>query len=187
MLAALHCPFDKPHRWINSGGLGTMGFGLPAALGVKLADPKATVVCITGDSSIQMNIQELSTAKQYDIPIVVVCLNNHFLGMMKQWQNFIYSGRHSQTYMNSLPDFVKLAETYDHVGIQIAKPEELKRLADIFRAQIVDVTTKSYIIQLTGTKDKLDAFVNTLKKEAVLIEIVRSGFVSLPRGEKGYL
>ena len=126
MFAALHYPFDKPRRWINSGGLGTMGFGLPAALGVKLADPKATVVCITGDGSIQMNIQELSTAKQYDIPIVIICLNNHFLGMVKQWQDLIYSGRHSQTYMNSLPDFVKLAEAYDHVGIQIAKPEELE-------------------------------------------------------------
>ena len=126
MFAALHYPFDKPRRWINSGGLGTMGFGLPAALGVKLADPKAMVVCITGDGSIQMNIQELSTAKQYDIPIVVICLNNHFLGMVKQWQDLIYSGRHSQTYMNSLPDFVKLAEAYDHVGIQIAKPEELE-------------------------------------------------------------
>ena len=126
MFAALHYPFDQPRRWINSGGLGTMGFGLPAALGVKLADPKATVVCITGDGSIQMNIQELSTAKQYDIPIVIICLNNHFLGMVKQWQDLIYSGRHSQTYMNSLPNFVKLAEAYDHVGIQIAKPEELE-------------------------------------------------------------
>ena len=133
MFAALHYPFDKPRRWINSGGLGTMGFGLPAALGVKLADPKATVVCITGDGSIQMNIQELSTAKQYDIPVVVICLNNHFLGMVKQWQDLIYSGRHSQTYMNSLPDFVKLAEAYDHVGIQIAKPEELEeKLQQVF-------------------------------------------------------
>ena len=133
MFAALHYPFDKPRRWINSGGLGTMGFGLPAALGVKLAEPKATVVCITGDGSIQMNIQELSTAKQYDIPIVIICLNNHFLGMVKQWQDLIYSGRHSQTYMNSLPDFVKLAEAYDHVGIQIAKPEELEeKLQQVF-------------------------------------------------------
>ena len=126
MFAALHYPFDQPRRWINSGGLGTMGFGLPAALGVKLADPKATVVCITGDGSIQMNIQELSTAKQYDIPIVIICLNNHFLGMVKQWQDLIYAGRHSQTYMDSLPNFMKLAEAYDHVGIQIAKPEELE-------------------------------------------------------------
>ena len=133
MFAALHYPFDKPRRWINSGGLGTMGFGLPAALGVKLADPKATVVCITGDGSIQMNIQELSTAKQYDIPIVIICLNNHFLGMVKQWQDLIYAGRHSQTYMDSLPNFVKLAEAYDHVGIQIAKPEELEeKLKQVF-------------------------------------------------------
>lgn len=127
MFAALHYPFDKPRRWINSGGLGTMGFGLPAALGVKLAQPNATVVCVTGDGSIQMNIQELSTATQYGIPIVIICLNNHFLGMVKQWQDLIYSGRHSQTYMNSLPDFVKLAESYGHVGIKIATPDELER------------------------------------------------------------
>ena len=126
MFAALHYPFDQPRRWINSGGLGTMGFGLPAALGVKLAEPEAAVICITGDGSIQMNIQELSTAKQYDIPVVIICLNNHFLGMVKQWQDLIYAGRHSQTYMDSLPDFSKLAEAYDHVGIKIAKPEELE-------------------------------------------------------------
>ena len=127
MFAALHYPFDLPRRWINSGGAGTMGFGLPAALGVKLAHPEATVVCVTGDGSIQMNIQELSTATQYGIPVVVICLNNHFLGMVKQWQDLIYSGRHSQTYMNSLPDFVKLAESYGHVGIQISTPDELER------------------------------------------------------------
>ena len=126
MFAALHYPFDLPRRWINSGGAGTMGFGLPAALGVKLAHPDATVVCVTGDGSIQMNIQELSTATQYGIPVVVICLNNHFLGMVKQWQDLIYSGRHSQTYMNSLPDFVKLAESYGHVGIQISTPDELE-------------------------------------------------------------
>ena len=126
MFAALHYPFDLPRRWINSGGAGTMGFGLPAALGVKLAHPEATVVCVTGDGSIQMNIQELSTATQYGIPVVVICLNNHFLGMVKQWQDLIYSGRHSQTYMNSLPDFVKLAESYGHVGIQISTPDELE-------------------------------------------------------------
>ena len=159
MFAALHYPFDQPRRWINSGGLGTMGFGLPAALGVKLADPKATVVCITGDGSIQMNIQELSTAKQYDIPIVVICLNNHFLGMVKQWQDLIYSGRHSQTYMNSLPDFVKLAEAYDHVGIQIAKPEELEeKLKQAFSIQNklvfvdinVDANEHVYPMQVRG-------------------------------------
>lgn len=134
MFAALHYPFDKPRRWINSGGLGTMGFGLPAALGVKLAQPNATVVCVTGDGSIQMNIQELSTATQYGIPIVIICLNNHFLGMVKQWQDLIYSGRHSQTYMNSLPDFVKLAESYGHVGIKIATPDELEsKLEEAFK------------------------------------------------------
>lgn len=134
MFAALHYPFDKPRRWINSGGLGTMGFGLPAALGVKLAQLNATVVCVTGDGSIQMNIQELSTATQYGIPIVIICLNNHFLGMVKQWQDLIYSGRHSQTYMNSLPDFVKLAESYGHVGIKIATPDELEsKLEEAFK------------------------------------------------------
>ncbi|TPH21091.1 acetolactate synthase 3 large subunit [Haemophilus haemolyticus] len=126
IFAALHYPFDEPRHWINSGGAGTMGFGLPAALGVKLAHPEATVVCVTGDGSIQMNIQELSTATQYGIPVVIICLNNHFLGMVKQWQDLIYSGRHSQTYMNSLPDFVKLAESYGHVGIKIATPDELE-------------------------------------------------------------
>lgn len=126
MFAALHYPFDEPRHWINSGGAGTMGFGLPAALGVKFAHPEGTVVCVTGDGSIQMNIQELSTATQYGIPVVIICLNNHFLGMVKQWQDLIYSGRHSQTYMNSLPDFVKLAESYGHVGIKIATPDELE-------------------------------------------------------------
>ncbi|MEX4662780.1 acetolactate synthase 3 large subunit [Haemophilus influenzae] len=126
MFAALHYPFDEPRHWINSGGAGTMGFGFPAALGVKLAHPEGTVVCVTGDGSIQMNIQELSTATQYGIPVVIICLNNHFLGMVKQWQDLIYSGRHSQTYMNSLPDFLKLAESYGHVGIKIATPDELE-------------------------------------------------------------
>ncbi|AOF54149.1 acetolactate synthase, large subunit, biosynthetic type [Rodentibacter caecimuris] len=134
MFAALHYPFNKPRHWINSGGLGTMGFGLPAALGAKLAQPNAKVVCVTGDGSIQMNIQELSTATQYGIPIVIICLNNHFLGMVKQWQDLIYSGRHSQTYMNSLPDFVKLAESYGHVGIKITTPDELKsKLEEAFK------------------------------------------------------
>lgn len=126
MFAALYYPFDKPRRWINSGGLGTMGFGLPAALGVKLALPEETVVCVTGDGSIQMNIQELSTALQYDVPVLVLSLNNRFLGMVKQWQDMIYSGRHSQSYMQSLPDFVRLAEAYGHVGIGINHPAELE-------------------------------------------------------------
>ncbi|MCU5772688.1 acetolactate synthase 3 large subunit [Erwiniaceae bacterium BAC15a-03b] len=126
MFAALYYQFDKPRRWINSGGLGTMGFGLPAALGVKLALPEETVVCVTGDGSIQMNIQELSTALQYDIPVLVLNLNNGYLGMVKQWQDMIYSGRHSQSYMQSLPDFVRLAEAYGHVGVSISHPEELE-------------------------------------------------------------
>ena len=159
MFAALHYPFDLPRRWINSGGAGTMGFGLPAALGVKLAHPEATVVCVTGDGSIQMNIQELSTATQYGIPVVVICLNNHFLGMVKQWQDLIYSGRHSQTYMNSLPDFVKLAESYGHVGIQISTPDELERnLKEAFSIKNklvfvdinVDETEHVYPMQVRG-------------------------------------
>lgn len=127
MFAALYYKFNKPRRWINSGGLGTMGFGLPAALGVKLAVPKANVICITGDGSIQMNIQELSTAKQYNLPILIINLNNSSLGMVKQWQDMIYSGRHSHSYMDSLPDFVKLVESYGHIGLRINKTEELEK------------------------------------------------------------
>ncbi|CAL4320888.1 biosynthetic-type acetolactate synthase large subunit [Buchnera aphidicola] len=126
MFTALHYPFDYPRQWINSGGLGTMGFGLPAALGVKLAFPKKMVICITGDGSIQMNIQELSTAMQYQLPILIVNLNNKSLGMVKQWQDMIYSGRHSHSYMQALPNFVKLSESYGHVGIAINHPSELE-------------------------------------------------------------
>lgn len=126
MFAALYHPFNKPRHWINSGGLGTMGFGLPAALGVKLALPEATVICITGDGSIQMNIQELSTARQYNLAVLILNLNNSSLGMVKQWQDMIYSGRHSHSYMDSLPDFVKLAESYGHFGIKITNPIELE-------------------------------------------------------------
>ena len=125
MFAALYYPFDKPRRWINSGGLGTMGFGLPAAMGVKMAFPDSDVICITGDGSIQMNIQELSTCLQYDIPVKVIILNNRSLGMVKQWQDMIYKGRHSHSYWDSVPDFVKLAEAYGHIGIKVDKPEEL--------------------------------------------------------------
>ncbi|CAI1819986.1 Acetolactate synthase isozyme 3 large subunit [Serratia grimesii] len=159
MFAALYYPFDKPRRWINSGGLGTMGFGLPAALGVKLALPDETVVCVTGDGSIQMNIQELSTALQYNLPVIVVNLNNRYLGMVKQWQDMIYSGRHSQSYMDSLPDFVKLAEAYGHVGIAIRTPDELESklaqaLAEKERLVFVDVTVDEtehvYPMQIRG-------------------------------------
>ncbi|MBV7298834.1 acetolactate synthase 3 large subunit [Enterovibrio paralichthyis] len=126
MFAALYYPFDKPRRWINSGGLGTMGFGLPAAMGVKFARPDAEVICVTGDGSIQMNIQELSTALQYDIPVKIINLNNRFLGMVKQWQDMIYQGRHSHSYMDSVPDFAAIAEAYGHVGIRISDPAKLE-------------------------------------------------------------
>jgi acetolactate synthase I/II/III large subunit len=127
MFAAQYYHFDKPRRWINSGGLGTMGFGLPAAMGVQLAFPKAIVACVTGEGSIQMNIQELATCKQCALPIKIVNLNNEALGMVKQWQDMQYGGRHSQsTYAESLPDFVKLVEAYGHVGIRIEKLSELR-------------------------------------------------------------
>ncbi|VAX04193.1 Acetolactate synthase large subunit [hydrothermal vent metagenome] len=126
MWAAQYYRFDKPRRWINSGGLGTMGFGLPAAMGVQLAFPKATVACVTGEGSIQMNIQELSSCMQHNLPIKIVCLNNGFLGMVRQWQEFFYDERYSHSYMDSLPDFVKLAEAYGHVGIQVTKPEDVE-------------------------------------------------------------
>ncbi|SEL54294.1 acetolactate synthase, large subunit [Colwellia chukchiensis] len=125
MFAAQYYPFAKPRQWINSGGLGTMGFGLPAAMGVKLAFPDSHVICITGDGSIQMNIQELSTCLQYNLPVVIISLNNRSLGMVRQWQDMVYGGRHSSSYMESLPDFVKLAESYGHVGIQINTLDEL--------------------------------------------------------------
>src|SRR5690606_9860112 len=113
-------------RWINSGGLGTMGFGFPAAMGVKLNFPEAQVVCVTGEGSIQMNIQELSTCKQFNIPVIILNLNNQSLGMVRQWQDMNYESRHSQSYMESLPDFVKLVEAYGHVGIKVTKFEELE-------------------------------------------------------------
>jgi acetolactate synthase-1/2/3 large subunit len=127
MFAAQYYHFDKPRRWINSGGLGTMGFGLPAAMGVQLAFPKATVACVTGEGSIQMNIQELATCNQCALPIKIININNEALGMVKQWQDMQYGGRHSQsTYAESLPDFVKLVEAYGHVGIRIEKLSELR-------------------------------------------------------------
>ncbi len=126
MWAAQFYKFDKPRRWINSGGLGTMGFGLPAAMGVRLANPKATVACITGEGSIQMCIQELSTCKQYHLPIKIINLNNRYLGMVRQWQQVDYSSRYSESYMDALPDFVKLAEAYGHVGMLIDKPADVE-------------------------------------------------------------
>ncbi|WP_290703216.1 acetolactate synthase 3 large subunit [Amphritea sp.] len=126
MFAAQYYKFNKPNRWINSGGLGTMGFGLPAAMGVKMNFPDEEVVCVTGEGSIQMNIQELSTISQYNIPVKVICLNNGSLGMVRQWQDMNYESRHSQSYMESLPDFVKLAEAYGHVGMKVEKYEDLE-------------------------------------------------------------
>ena len=126
MFAAQYYKFNKPNRWINSGGLGTMGFGLPAAMGVKLNFPKADVVCVTGEGSIQMNIQELSTCKQYGLGVKIINLNNGYLGMVKQWQDMNYESRYASSYMDSLPDFIKLAEAYGHVGIRVTKPEELQ-------------------------------------------------------------
>ena len=126
MWAAQYYKFDKPRRWINSGGLGTMGFGLPAAMGVQLAYPDDIVACVTGEGSIQMCIQELSTCLQYSLPIKIVNLNNRYLGMVRQWQEFFYQGRYAMSYMDSLPDFVKLSEAYGHVGMRIDKPGDVE-------------------------------------------------------------
>ena len=126
MWAAQYYKFEKPRRWINSGGLGTMGVGLPYAMGCQFADKHAQVACVTGEGSIQMNIQELSTCAQYGLPIKVILLNNRYLGMVRQWQEFFYENRYSESYMDSLPDFVKLAESYGHVGMQITKPADVE-------------------------------------------------------------
>jgi acetolactate synthase-1/2/3 large subunit len=126
MFAAQFYPFDKPRRWINSGGLGTMGFGLPAAMGVQLAFPDAQVACISGEASILMCIQEMATCLQYGLPIKVVLLNNGYMGMVRQWQEFFYESRYSQSYVDALPDFVKLAESFGHVGMRVERPGELE-------------------------------------------------------------
>ncbi len=126
MFAALYYKFDRPRQWLNSGGLGTMGFGLPAAMGAQFAYPEQTVACVTGEGSIQMNIQELSTCKHNDLPIKIINLNNGYLGMVKQWQDMQYDGRHAHSYLDSLPDFVKLAEAYGHIGILVDHPDDLE-------------------------------------------------------------
>ena len=126
MWAAQYYGFDKPRRWINSGGLGTMGFGLPAAMGVKLAHRKETVVCISGEASLVMCIQELSTCMQYDLPVIIVSLNNRYMGMVRQWQEFFYDSRYSHSYMDALPDFVKMAEAYGHVGIRVENAKDVE-------------------------------------------------------------
>ena len=133
MWAAQYYRFDKPRRWINSGGLGTMGVGIPYAMGVKFAHPDSDVACITGEGSVQMCIQELSTCKQYHLPIKVILLNNRYLGMVRQWQDFFHGNRHAESYMDALPDFVKLAEAYGHVGMRIEKPADVEgALKDAF-------------------------------------------------------
>lgn len=126
MWAAQFYGFDKPNRWINSGGLGTMGVGLPFAMGVQFAHPEATVGCITGEASIQMCIQELSTCYQYQLPLKILNLNNRYMGMVRQWQEFFYQGRYAMSYMDALPDFIKLAEAYGHVGIQVTQPGDVE-------------------------------------------------------------
>jgi acetolactate synthase I/II/III large subunit len=146
MWAAQYYRFDQPRRWINSGGLGTMGVGLPYAMGIKLAKPDADVFCITGEGSIQMCIQELSTCLQYNTPVKVISLNNRYLGMVRQWQELDYEGRYSHSYMDALPDFVKLAEAYGHIGLKIERPSDVEpalreaiRLKD--RTVFLDVRT----------------------------------------------
>jgi acetolactate synthase I/II/III large subunit len=126
MWAAQFYRFDQPNRWINSGGLGTMGVGIPYAMGIKMAKPEAEVFCITGDGSVQMNIQELSTCLQYNTPIKIINLNNKYLGMVRQWQEIDYEGRYSNSYMDALPDFMKLAEAYGHIGMLIERPEDVE-------------------------------------------------------------
>ena len=159
MFAALYYKYDEPRQWLNSGGLGTMGVGLPYAMAAKLVEPKRDVVCITGEGSIQMNIQELSTCFQYDLPVKILNINNAQLGMVKQWQDMLYEGRHSHSYMESLPDFVKLAESYGHKGVKITDPDKLEeQLAEalamkdklVFIDVYVDRNEHVYPMQVAG-------------------------------------
>ena len=147
MFAAQYYPFDKPRRWINSGGLGTMGFGLPAAMGVQMAHRDANVVCVTGEGSIQMCIQELSTCTQYHLPVKIICLNNQALGMVKQWQDMNYGSRYSESlYEDSLPDFSKLMDAYGHVGMVVRKREDLrKKLEECFAMKDKTVFMDIYV------------------------------------------
>jgi acetolactate synthase-1/2/3 large subunit len=160
MWAAQFYKFDRPRRWINSGGLGTMGFGLPAAMGVQLANPGATVACVTGESSIQMCLQELSTCKQYRLPIKIVNLNNRYMGMVRQWQEFFHGNRYSESYMDALPDFVKLAEGYGHSGVLVDKPadvepalrEAFKRTKDLVFLDFITDQTENVYPMIPGGK-----------------------------------
>ena len=166
MFAAQYYPFRRPRQWLNSGGLGTMGVGLPYAMGAYLADPSKDVCCITGEGSVQMNIQELSTCFQYKLPVKIICLNNGYLGMVRQWQELYYSNRESETYFDSLPDFVKLAESYGHVGIRVTKKSEVegalrKALAMKDRLVFLDFVTdkKQNVFPMVGNGKGLDEMV----------------------------
>jgi acetolactate synthase-1/2/3 large subunit len=151
MWAAQYYPFDKPRRWLNSGGLGTMGVGLPYAIGALFANPGATVACITGEASIQMCIQELSTAKQFRLPIKIICLNNRYLGMVRQWQEMFYGNRYSESYLDSLPDFVALAQAYGHVGMRIERPEDVEgALREAFVDHKEDLVFMDFITDQTA-------------------------------------
>jgi len=160
MWAAQFYKFDEPRRWINSGGLGTMGVGLPFAMGVQLAHPGATVVCITGEASIQMCIQELSTCKQYRLPLKIVNLNNKYMGMVRQWQEFFHGNRYAESYMDALPDFVRLAESYGHVGMRIENPadvepalmEALARKSDLVFMDFITDQTENVFPMVPGGK-----------------------------------
>ena len=176
MWAAQFYPFDKPNRWINSGGLGTMGFGLPAAMGVQFAYPDAQVACVTGEGSIVMCIQELSTAKQYGLPVKVINLNNGYLGMVRQWQEFIYEKRESHSYLDSLPDFAKLSESFGHVGMRIDKPcdvdgalREAFAMKDrlVFMDFITDPTENVFPMMMAG-KGQADMLLPAFCKEREL-------------------
>ena len=166
MFAAQYYPFQRPRQWLNSGGLGTMGVGLPYAMGAYLADPSKDVCCITGEGSVQMNIQELSTCFQYKLPVKIICLNNGYLGMVRQWQELYYSNRESETYFDSLPDFVKLAESYGHVGIRVTKKSEVEgalrqALAMKDRLVFLDFITdkKQNVFPMVGNGKGLDEMV----------------------------
>ena len=166
MFAAQYYPFQRPRQWLNSGGLGTMGVGLPYAMGAYLADSSKDVCCITGEGSVQMNIQELSTCFQYKLPVKIICLNNGYLGMVRQWQELYYSNRESETYFDSLPDFVKLAESYGHVGIRVTKKSEVEgalrqALAMKDRLVFLDFVTdkKQNVFPMVGNGKGLDEMV----------------------------
>ena len=151
MWAAQYYKFDKPRRWINSGGLGTMGVGLPYAMGVRFANPKATVACITGEASIQMNIQELSTAKQFRLPIKIINLNNRYLGMVRQWQQMFHGNRYAESYVDALPDFVKLAESYGHVSMKIERPADVEpALREAFTKHKNDLVFMDFLTDQTA-------------------------------------